>query len=85
MIFAKISSKNQLTLPKDIVRSLGLRRGDLLSVRRLDNKIILVPQSFEDKYPEDLLERLEKKLSKGLLPKEKKFSSKRDLLEDLDK
>lgn len=81
----KITSKNQITLPKDIVESLHLHKGDLLSINRVENKIVMTPQVLEDRYPEDLLERVEKKLERGHLPGEKKFASAKTLLKSLKK
>lgn len=84
-MIAKITSKNQLTLPKQIVDALHLHKGDLVSVRRKDNQIVLTPQTVEDRYPEDLLHRVEKKLEKGPLPGEKQFSNMDELLKELKK
>jgi AbrB family looped-hinge helix DNA binding protein len=41
---AKLSSKNQITLPVAAVRQLGLRPGDRLTVRLEDGRIILKPR-----------------------------------------
>jgi len=84
-VIAKITSKNQITLPKEIVEALHLHKGDFVSVKRKDNFIFLTPQTFEDKYPEDLLERVEKKMEKGEMPGEKKFASVKKLLRELKK
>jgi len=78
-----ISSKNQLTLPKNIVLNLAIHKGDILSVRLRENKIILTPQTLEDKYPAALLASVEKKLRKGTLPGEKNFSSVDKLIKHL--
>ncbi len=39
-----ISSKNQVTLPVEIVRSLGLKAGDKLVAELIDDRIVLLPQ-----------------------------------------
>ena len=39
-----ISSKNQVTLPVEIVRSLGLKAGDKLIAELIDDRIVLLPQ-----------------------------------------
>ncbi len=78
-----LSSKNQLTLPKNIVLTLAIHKGDILSVKLRENKIILTPQALEDKYPTNLLDCVEKKLQKGTLPGEKKFSSVAKLIKHL--
>ena len=39
-----ISSKNQITLPAQIVRELGLRGGDKLVVELIDDRLVIVPE-----------------------------------------
>ena len=39
-----LSSKHQVTLPVDIVRSLGLKAGDKLVAELIDDRIVLLPQ-----------------------------------------
>ena len=39
-----LSSKHQVTLPVDIVRSLGLKAGDKLIAELIDDRIVLLPQ-----------------------------------------
>ena len=39
---AKLSSKNQITIPKKVVKALGLEAGDRLRVEVEDEKIILL-------------------------------------------
>ena len=38
-----LSSKHQVTLPVDIVRSLGLKAGDKLVAELIDDRIVLLP------------------------------------------
>ncbi len=83
LMHVTLSSKNQLTLPKNIVLLLSIHQGDILSVKLEENRIILTPQTLEDKYPEELLARVENKLKKVLLPGEKKFSSVSKLIKNL--
>ena len=78
-----LSSKNQLTLPKRIVLTLAIHKGDIFSVKLHENKITLTPQTLEDKYSPAMLARIEKKLEKGTLPGEKKFSSVANLIKHL--
>jgi len=42
----KMGAKRQLTLPEEIVRQMGLRRGDYLEVRVGRNRIELVPMAL---------------------------------------
>jgi AbrB family looped-hinge helix DNA binding protein len=39
-----ISSKNQITLPAQLLRELGLGAGDRLAIRREGNRLILRPR-----------------------------------------
>ena len=73
----KISSKNQVTIPKDIANIFRLRKGDVLEVSKEGNKIIMIPKEviLEDKYPQEDLKAAEKVLSKGLPDQEILFKS----------
>ena len=44
MAIITLSSKHQVTLPVDIVRSLGLKAGDKLVAELIDDRIVLLPQ-----------------------------------------
>ena len=39
-----ISSKNQVTLPAAMVRTLGLKAGDKLVAELIDDRIVLLPR-----------------------------------------
>lgn len=73
----KVSSKHQITIPKDIADAFNLKKGDVLEVERKGNKIIMAPKEviLEDKYPQEDLEAAEKVLSKGLPKEEVVFKS----------
>lgn len=73
----KLSSKNQVTIPKDIAELFNLRKGDVLDVSKEGNKIVMIPKEviLEDKCPREDLEGAEKALSKGLPKEEISFSS----------
>ena len=62
----KISSKNQVTIPKSIAAAFTLRQGDFLEIQIVGNQIVLTPKEviLEDKYSKEDLENAEKKLSK---------------------
>ena len=76
-MIVKISSKNQVTIPKNIANIFRLRKGDVLDVSKEGNKIIMIPKEviLEDKYPQEDLEGAEKVLSKGLPHEEVSFKS----------
>ena len=73
----KVSSKYQITIPKDIADAFRLKRGDVLEIERMGNKIIMVPKEviLEDKYSQEDLEAAEEVLSRGLPKEEIAFKS----------
>ncbi len=83
----KISSKHQITIPKDIADAFQLKKGDVLEIERNGNKIIMIPKEviFEDKYPEEEIEAAEKVLSKGLPTEEIPFKSGTSMMRHLKK
>ena len=83
----KISSKNQLTLPKPIAKALALHQGDFLEIEIVDNKIVLTPQEviFEDKYPQADLEKAEKALARPHPGEEISFPSSGKMINHLKK
>jgi len=76
-MIVKISSKHQITIPRDIAKAFHLKKGDVLDVERKGNKIIMIPKEviIEDKYPQEDLEAAEEILSKGLPKEEVAFKS----------
>jgi AbrB family looped-hinge helix DNA binding protein len=55
MILSKIKLKNQITIPAEIVKLLGLKQNDLVSFEMKKGQIILIPVQVEPKYtPEEL-------------------------------
>ena len=72
-----VSSKHQVTIPKNIAEAFHLRKGDVLEVERKGKKIIMIPKEviYEDRYPQEDLEAAEKVLSKGLPEEEVTFES----------
>lgn len=83
----KVSSKNQVTIPKDIADVFAIHQGDFLEVQILNNKIVMTPKEMilEDKYPLADLEGAEKTLAQGLPDEEITFSSGKDLVKELRK
>lgn len=73
----KVSTKHQVTIPKDIADAFHLKRGDVLEVEREGNRIIMIPKEIilEDKYPQEDLVLAEKALSEKLPKKEVVFKS----------
>ena len=64
-MFARISSKNQITITKPIVKTLGLSKGDVLDVIIKEGRLVMVPEEVivEDEYPQEDLDAAEKVLS----------------------
>ncbi|GEM_PF-5287909 len=60
-MLAKISSKNQLTLPKNIVTQLGLGKEKYVDLQLEGHSVILKPVDLnvEERIPEDQLKRFE--------------------------
>jgi bifunctional DNA-binding transcriptional regulator/antitoxin component of YhaV-PrlF toxin-antitoxin module len=58
----KLSSKNQVTIPVDVLRDVGLESGDELRVRALG------PGRLELERPADLIERYAGSLPPGTYP-----------------
>ena len=83
----KVTSKNQVTIPKGIALRFDLRKGDFLEVEIINNKIVMTPQEaiFEDKYPQEDLEAAEKTLSRGHSREEISFAKSSHLVQYLRK
>jgi len=83
----KISSKHQVTIPKEIAQAFDLNKGDVLEVTRKGNKIIMIPKVviMEDKYPKEDLEAAEKALSKGISKEEIAYESGKKMVNSLKK
>ena len=86
-MIVKVSSKHQVTIPKDIAMTFNLKKGDVLEVGKRGNKIIMIPKEviFEDKYPREDLKAADKVLSRGLTKKEVSFKSPKSALSYLKK
>jgi len=55
----QIGKRNQLTLPAEVLASLGLRPGDWVEVRAEGTGVVLRPKPVEDPYTEQDLEELD--------------------------
>ncbi|MCK4851717.1 MAG: AbrB/MazE/SpoVT family DNA-binding domain-containing protein [Candidatus Omnitrophica bacterium] len=83
----KVSSKHQVTIPKNIAEAFDLKKGDVLEVTRKGNKIVMVPKEviYKEKYPQKDLETAEKVLSEGLPEEEVSFKSGPKMIKSLKK
>ncbi len=83
----KISSKNQITIPKNIASYFHLRKGDVLEIEKKGNKIIMIPKEviYKDKYPVKDLLKAEKILMKSNPSNEIPYESGDELIKNLKK
>ena len=59
-MLAELRTKSQITLPKDIVKSLGLSEGDKLDIFERDGIIYMRPVAV---YPKDYIESLQNEIA----------------------
>ena len=71
-MLAELRTKSQITLPKEIVNSLGLSEGDKLEISEKDGIIYMTPVTvYPKKYVDELqseLSVLKKNISEGKQP-----------------
>lgn len=85
-MLAEIRTKSQITLPKAIVKSLGLSEGDKLEVYESNGIICMVPVTvYPKKYVNDLqseIAALKKTISEGKQPVFDSIDALMDKLEE---
>ncbi len=76
-MLAKLSSKNQIVIPKVICVLFGLSRGDAVDLTVSGKRIIMAPKEIilKDKYPRRDLKAAERVLVAGKAGKERVFES----------
>jgi AbrB family looped-hinge helix DNA binding protein len=86
-MLTKISSKHQITIPKNIALAFDLKKGDIMDIEKKGNKIIMIPKEvvLEDKYPKEDLVAAEDALSRGLPKEEIAFKSGAEMIRYLKK
>jgi AbrB family looped-hinge helix DNA binding protein len=71
-MLAELRTKSQITLPKDIVNSLGLSEGDKLEVYEKDGMICMMPVAvYPKKYVDELhgeISQLKQNIREGKQP-----------------
>ncbi|MBR5948038.1 MAG: AbrB/MazE/SpoVT family DNA-binding domain-containing protein [Clostridia bacterium] len=60
-MLAELRTKSQITLPKDIVTSLGLSEGDKLDIYEKDGVILMVPVTV---YPRHYVDELHEEIAR---------------------
>ena len=73
----KVSSKHQVTIPNGIARAFHLKKGDIIDVEIVKNRIVMTPKEviYRDKYPKKDLLRAQKVLSKKNPKEETEYKS----------
>ena len=86
-MIAKLSSKNQITIPKSIADTFDLKKVDALDVKMEGNYIIMIPKEviLKDKYPVKDLKKAEEVLSKGIPGEEIAVGSGKEMMRFLKK
>ncbi len=64
MIMARLKAKNQITLPKNIVERLHLKKDEIFQVDIEKNFIKLIPVELKPKYTEKDLAKIDKIVKK---------------------
>lgn len=59
MILSKVLSKYQITLPKEAVQAVGIRKGDVLKCQIENGRITFVPVIIEEPYSEEDLRKFD--------------------------
>ena len=67
MTITKLKSKNQLTIPNEIVKKMHLRQNELFAVDVEENYIKLVPVEIEPRYTAEELIAIDKIVDKEKL------------------
>lgn len=85
-MLVELKAKSQVTIPKDIVNSMGLNQGDQFEAIEDNGKIILVPVAI---YPDHVIKELKaqvKEIKESIKNgKQPIFDSIDSLFEELDK
>lgn len=61
----KFQSKNQITLPKEVIEEFHMKRGDILKCEVNGAHIILTPVDLEERYPKSSLEAIDRIVEEG--------------------
>lgn len=84
-MLAELRTKSQITIPKDIVASLGLSEGDKLEIYEKDGTIYMVPVAvYPKKYIEELhseMKQIKEDIDSGKHPV---FNNIDDLMKSLE-
>ena len=81
-MLVEIRDRSQITIPSEIVKKLGIEKGDKFEIMEKDNGIFLCPVVV---YPKGKMEKIAEilKKSKKSIEKQQAFGSVEDMLEDM--
>ena len=82
MILSKVLSKYQVTLPKEAVQAVGIRKGDILKCQIEKGKITFIPVVIEEPYSEEEFRKFEE-LYRQPANKGKVYKTKHDAMNHL--
>ena len=84
-MLAELRTRSQITIPKQIVMSLGLSKGDQFDIFEKDGMVCMVPVAI---YPKKYVEKLQKEVNelKNNIKsgKQKTFSNIDDMISSLE-
>ena len=84
-MLAELRAKSQITIPKEIVHSVGLSEGDTLDVFEKDGVICIMPVAvYPKKYIKELREEIERTKSKISAGEQPVFDSVDELFAKLE-
>lgn len=82
-MIVKRSGRNQVAIPKQLIREAGLSEADVFfDIRYAKGRFILMPLDFEEKIPREALERFKAKALKDE-PGDETFASLTDVIASL--
>ena len=85
-MLTELRPKSQVTIPKEIVRQLGLSEGDILDIYEKDGKICIMPVAVYPKnYIDDLRNEIDDLKSKIAAGDQPVFDNVDSLFEALEK
>ncbi len=83
-MLTELRKKSQITIPKDMVKKLGLNEGDKLEITEKDGVINIMPVVYPKNYLNELrdeIANIKKDVKSGKQPM---FDSVNELFDDLD-
>ena len=84
-MLTELRTKSQITIPKDIVKHLGLAEGDKLDVVEKDGVIQIIPVAvYPKKYLEELRGEIDEAKARGAAGEQPTFDSVDALFDMLD-